>query len=77
MNFFTGEGGVKTNAGAAACLVPLLEVVLVTYFITSTWPYELFSLVGTTSTAYLRASPATTRRLEVLLDAVHPSGRRQ
>ena len=77
MIFFTGEGGVKNNAGAAACLVPLLEVVLFAYFITSQWPYELSAwwslLLPLTFALHLLLQEG----FEVLLDAAHPSGRRQ
>jgi len=77
MSFFTGEGGVKTNASAAACLVPLFEVVLVAYFVTSTLPHELSAwwalLLPLTFVAHLLLQAG----FEVLLDAVHPSGKRQ
>jgi hypothetical protein len=77
MKFFTGEGGVRNNAAAAACLVPLLEVVLVAYFITSAWPHELSSwwavLLPLTFVLHLLLQGG----FEVLLDAVHPPGRRQ
>lgn len=77
MSFFTDDGGVKNNAGAALCLVPLLEVVLFAYFITSEWPYELSAwwtlLLPLTFVPHLLLQGG----FIVLLDAVHPSGRRQ
>lgn len=77
MGFFTGQGGVKNNASAAACLVPLFEVVLFAYFITSEWPYELSTwwalLLPLTFLLHLFLQVA----FEFLLDAIHPSGRRQ
>ena len=77
MNFFTGKGGLKNNAGAATCLAPLLEVVLFAYFITSEWPYELSAwwalLLPLTFVPHLLLQVG----FGILLDAVHPSGRRQ
>jgi hypothetical protein len=77
MSFFTGMGGVRTNAGAAACLVPLLEAAFVFYFVTSPWPYELSAwwalLLPLTFVLHLLLQGG----LGYVFDVVHRTGKRQ
>lgn len=44
MVFLNGEGGIRTNATAAACLPFAVQLVLAAYFATSEWPSQLSAL---------------------------------
>lgn len=77
MVFLNGEGGVRTNAGAAACLPFAIQLVLAIYFATSDWPSQLSALWALLLPLTFLVQLLTQGGVEFLLDLVHPAGRRQ
>jgi hypothetical protein len=77
MVFLNGEGGVRTNAGAAACLPFAIQLVLAIYFAASAWPSQLSALWALLLPLTFLLQLLLQGGFEFLLDFLYPAGRRK
>lgn len=76
MVFLNGQGGAKTNAGAAGCLPFAVLLVLAVSFATSQWPSQLSSLWALLLPLTVLVQLFLQAAFEFILDLVNPAGRR-
>lgn len=76
MTFLNGQGGIRANAGAAACLPFAIQLIAAIYFATSTWPFEISAWWALLLPLTFLLQLLLQGGAEFILDIVSPAGKR-